>query len=61
MMEVTDSWKLPEYETVLDSDFGTSTTLFTNAAGDTTTKIRNCSAVQLPPQGQPSARTNHQG
>ena len=28
-MEVVDSWKLPEYETVLDSDFGTSTTLFT--------------------------------
>jgi outer membrane protein assembly factor BamB/regulation of enolase protein 1 (concanavalin A-like superfamily) len=27
-MEVVDSWKLPEYETVLDSDFGTSTTLF---------------------------------
>jgi outer membrane protein assembly factor BamB/regulation of enolase protein 1 (concanavalin A-like superfamily) len=33
-MEVVDSWKLPEYETVLDSDFGTSTTLFTDASGD---------------------------
>jgi len=33
-MEVVDSWKLPEYETVLDSDFGTSTTLFTDANGD---------------------------
>jgi outer membrane protein assembly factor BamB/regulation of enolase protein 1 (concanavalin A-like superfamily) len=33
-MEVVDSWKLPEYETVLDSDFGTSTTLFSDASGD---------------------------
>ena len=33
-MEVTDSWKLPETEAIFDSDFGTSTTLFTDANGD---------------------------
>ena len=32
-MDVVSSWKLPEYETVLDSDFGTSTTLFADANG----------------------------
>ena len=33
-MEVTDSWKLPETEAIFDSDFGTSTTLFSDANGD---------------------------
>ncbi len=33
-MEVTDSWKLPETEAIFDSDFGTSTTLFTDSNGD---------------------------
>jgi outer membrane protein assembly factor BamB len=31
---VKDSWKLPESEAVTDSDFGTTPTLFTDAAGD---------------------------
>lgn len=33
-LEVEDSWKLPLSEEVEDSDFGTSTTLFTDSAGD---------------------------
>ena len=33
-LEVTNSWKLPETEAIFDSDFGTSTTLFTDANGD---------------------------
>ena len=32
-MAITDHWKLPETEAVYDSDFGTSTTLFTDATG----------------------------
>lgn len=32
-LEVKDSWKLPESEAVLDSDFSTSTTLFSDASG----------------------------
>jgi regulation of enolase protein 1 (concanavalin A-like superfamily) len=33
-LEVTDSWELPETEAIFDSDFGTSTTLFTDSNGD---------------------------
>ncbi|HLV99503.1 MAG TPA: PQQ-binding-like beta-propeller repeat protein [Ktedonobacterales bacterium] len=33
-LTVTASWKLPESEAVLDSDFGTTPTLFSDAAGD---------------------------
>ena len=33
-LEVTGSWKLPASEAVEDSDFGTSTTLFTDADGE---------------------------
>jgi outer membrane protein assembly factor BamB/regulation of enolase protein 1 (concanavalin A-like superfamily) len=32
-MQVVDSWKLPEYQTVLDSDFSTSPTLFPSGTG----------------------------
>ena len=38
-MEVVDSWKLPEYETVLDSDFGTSTTLFSSGGKNMVTAV----------------------
>jgi outer membrane protein assembly factor BamB/regulation of enolase protein 1 (concanavalin A-like superfamily) len=38
-MEVVDSWKLPEYETVLDSDFGTSTTLFSSGGTNMVTAV----------------------
>jgi outer membrane protein assembly factor BamB/regulation of enolase protein 1 (concanavalin A-like superfamily) len=32
-MEIKDHWKVPETQTVLDSDFGTSTTLFNDGSG----------------------------
>ena len=44
-LEVTSSWKLPPSQAVADSDFGTSTTLFTDANGDPLVAVTNKDGV----------------
>ena len=47
-MEVTDSWKLPETEAIFDSDFGTSTTLFTDSTETSCSESSTRTAICMP-------------